>query len=41
MPEVSDVGGGDRRVAFVHGVLDRGRAFGRVARAIVFRNRSE
>ena len=30
----TDVGEGDRRVVFVHGVLDRGRAFGRVAREL-------
>jgi pimeloyl-ACP methyl ester carboxylesterase len=30
--ETTDIGDGGRRVVFVHGVLDRGRAFGRVAR---------
>jgi pimeloyl-ACP methyl ester carboxylesterase len=29
--EVTKVGAGDRRVVFVHGVLDRGRSFNRVA----------
>jgi pimeloyl-ACP methyl ester carboxylesterase len=29
--EVTEVGAGDRRVVFVHGVLDRGRSFNRVA----------
>jgi lipase len=29
--EVTELGAGDRRVVFVHGVLDRGRAFNRVA----------
>ena len=32
--ETTDVGDGERRVVFVHGVLDRGRAFGRVARQL-------
>jgi pimeloyl-ACP methyl ester carboxylesterase len=32
--EVTEVGGGDRRVVFVHGVLDRGRSFNRVAREL-------
>lgn len=30
--DTTDIGHGDRRVVFVHGVLDRGRAFRRVAR---------
>jgi pimeloyl-ACP methyl ester carboxylesterase len=32
--ESTDLGDGDRQVVFVHGVLDRGRAFGRVARQL-------
>lgn len=32
--EITDLGDGDRRVVFVHGVLDRGRAFTRVARQL-------
>jgi pimeloyl-ACP methyl ester carboxylesterase len=32
--EVAEVGSGGRRVVFVHGVLDRGRSFNRVARAL-------
>jgi pimeloyl-ACP methyl ester carboxylesterase len=32
--EITEVGGGDRRVVFVHGVLDRGRSFNRVAREL-------
>lgn len=33
-PETTDIGDGERRAVFVHGVLDRGRAFGRVARQL-------
>jgi hypothetical protein len=30
--EISETGSGDALVAFVHGVLDRGRSFSRVVR---------